>query len=696
MSIKYRLILYEDSDHKRFVGSGFLVNSKAVLTADHIATGRNLRVVFDGQEVPIERSLRSGRDEIDIAVLVLKDPVADIEQSYYAQVDRSGGITVNDVWAVGFPRLSKDDKGRASLQIDGYIRPADDVHALAFDGPDSEWLTLIGTSERWETYTPDDLEAAESSPWGGMSGAAVLKGRMVVGVIRSHNAAKGSRALTVTPLTALKRLPDKTRRQFCELLGLKDLDNLPTLGRDEPARPRNSPVAEQGLGFSAEVRERYRSRLAAAGLKVPGLWDIAELSELRSGHQGEGDAADLLDALCLALSALPVLHQVGGRQVAIERLRHLYRHHVGSWPYSACVEGMPILAASVEEMLILAASASMAEKKRAETDAGYQAEPVTALARFMLAVAAYWQAASLKSGVSAPGAMPVIDWLTDRRMQQQEDLTDYLDSKVGGRSWALIELKAEDASQRTRPSAITVYLVGETGRFSTDCIQVTSSPQETDPTDGVREALRKAISGLPEDGVFIDLCLPRHWLGAGLEYWDVVPVGDQYESISQHYSPRLRWAMHRHDRYLRRRLEERFKAVDWLARPVSIPSSITGDQLSLQNWLDRRDLAGLRHPPYLTGASNADGADDPLGTLLRQGYGLAVWFGAVEADDICAQAANVARRMGAAERRNDLPDKLATKLRKHKPAIIWSDPEGRAGFPLPSSRGGGTLRGGAR
>jgi hypothetical protein len=448
------------------------------------------------------------------------------------------------------------------------------------------------------------------------------------------------------------------------------------------------------LGFSAQVKERYRSDLVAAGLTVPDLWNIAELSKLRSAHQAQDATADLLDALCLALQALPVLNQFGGRKLRIRKLSNLYRQHVGRWPSSASVEGM----------LILAASASIAEKNHAESDPGYEAEPVTALARYMLAVAARWKLSGLESGLPASAVMPVadpdirtvIDWLSDTLMQQEQDLLDYLATRVGGQSWALIELNAEDASHRTRPSAITVYLIPEAGPVITRCIHVTGTAQETDPADGVREALREAVSMLPDDGVFIDLCLPRHWLSAGLEYWDVVQVADQYESISQYYSPRLRWAMHRRDPNLRRRLEERFKAVDWLAPPETIPTSITSDRCRLQNWLEDRDVAGGSHPPYFTGTSDADSADDCLGTLLRQGYGLAVWFGAVAAEDICARAVNVANGMGAAERRNELPDRLATKLRNHKPAIIWSDPEGRAGFSLPSSRGGGTLRGGAK
>jgi hypothetical protein len=200
---------------------------------------------------------------------------------------------------------------------------------------------------------------------------------------------------------------------------------------------------------------------------------------------------------------------------------------------------------------------------------------------------------------------------------------------------------------------------------------------------------------LPEGEVLIDLCLPRQWLDAGIEHWDVVQVGGRYESISRHYSPRLRWAMHRHDPKLRARLEKRCRAVDWSAKPEAIPVAVTQDPSALAGWLDSRDQGKARHPPYFAGIIPAGVDHDPVGTLLWEGYGFGVWFGAHCAEKACADAAGVSKRMKVLERRNDLPQTLAARLGAHRPMIIWSDPEGRAGFPLPSPRGGGTRRGGA-
>ena len=75
---------------------------------------------------------------------------------------------------------------------------------------DSELLTLICDQLPGSPPpVPQGNLAAPASPWGGMSGAVVLAedpvlGDVIIGVIRSHNAAQGGQSLTMTPLTALR------------------------------------------------------------------------------------------------------------------------------------------------------------------------------------------------------------------------------------------------------------------------------------------------------------------------------------------------------------------------------------------------------------------------------------------------------------------------------------------------------------
>jgi hypothetical protein len=456
--------------------------------------------------------------------------------------------------------------------------------------------------------------------------------------------------------------------------------------------PRPLAGPPTSAAFTSGIRDRYRHALAEAGLPVPDVWDEAALDDLRRAYQanakqGPDATADLLESLCQAVRALPVLDHIGGSEISIAKLRYLYRQHIGRWPDSA----------SREDMLILAASATVAERRRIVTDPGYSAGPLIALARFMLGIAGHWKAAATGPAMlDDPGLSLLADWLTGPLMQQREDAARYLAAEVGGRTWALLELVGEDTAERTRPAGIVLDLISERGEIDTRHVPCDLIAGAATPEECVKHALREVVSMLPEGEVLIDLCLPRQWLDADMEHWDVVQVGGRHESISRHYSPRLRWAMHRHDHKLRMRLEKRCRAVDWSAEPEAIPVTVTSDSAALAGWLESRDREEARHPPYFAAIVPSGTDHDPLGTLLWEGYGFAVWFGAQTAQPACAHAARVAVGMKVPERRNDLPQALAARLRELLPVIIWSDPEGRSGFPMPSSRGGGTRRGGSR
>ena len=674
MGIRYLLIRYE-LDGASYVGSGFLVTDRAVLTADHVADGTGHRIVHDGVELAVEARVRSGDTTVDLAVLLLRHPVPDLAPIPCALVDRGWGGKLTGCWAVGFPRRSKDDAGRASRQVYGSIRPADGVHA---DGKaDGAWLTLVGEKADWGDAPADEAATGDGgNPWGGMSGAAVVKGNMVIGVVSRYYAEKGPETLTVTPLTALKLLPGVTQERFRAALGLGHLDSLPVFtGDGGPAQP--GPAPDRGadhVAFAADIRQRYREKLEVAGLPVPDRWDETSLASLRRAHQARDAAADALDALCLGIQALPVLREIGGTSLGLRKLQHLYQRHVGCWPD----------AVSREDMLVQAASASIAEWRQ-----GYPAEPLTALARFMLAVAGSAGTAASLDDSSLHG---LADWLTGPLTQQREDAEEYLAAVNAGRTWALIELVAEESAERARPTGIVVDLIPERGQPTTRHIHC--EPGGATAEETAKRALREAVATLPDGDVLVDLCLPRRWLDAGVERWDVVPVGDRYESLARHYGPRLRWAMHRHDHRLRGRLVRRFEAVDWTAEPEAIPLAVTSDPGQLQEWLDDRDTDEARVPPYLAGVETVTGAHDALGTLLWEGYGLAVWFGPDTDAATCTDAACLAAAVDAPQRRDKLPAELArnAKLRAHRPVIIWSDPEGRADFQLPNPRGG-TRRG---
>lgn len=665
------------------MGSGLLVDDLTVLTADHVADGSGHRVESGGRKFQVAAVVRSETAEVDLAVLILTGPGHGLGRMSYARVDRSQVSKVTGCVAVGFPRWNASPGERPSAQVDGFVPTADGLVHLASRAFEEGLLTLVGDRIPGAPPIPEGaLDTMPRSPWGGMSGAVVVACDLVIGVVRSHNLAKGGQSLTVTPITALERLPVHKRRQFCDALRVDDQGQLPVLPRK--AARVHSAARSSPSEFSAEVRDRYRDTLVKAGLKVPVRWGRAELDGLRRDYQQQAKdttgTMELLQALCDALAAMPVLQQVGGHEISIRKLQDLYQRHVGRWPEVSSREGM----------LIMAASAGIAEQRRTVSDPAYQPEPLTALARFMLGIAGHWKATS-GTALDDPDLHGLAEWLTETLGQQRDDAAAYLTSKVGGRTWALIELRAEDSAVRAWPDRIVVDLVHERGPGRTHNVRCTGESEE-----GILIALRSAISKLPEGEVCVDLLLPRHWLDAGVEHWQVVQVGGTYESMSRHLEPRLRWSMHYHDRWLRDLVQRRFGRLAWLADPKPIPETAVGDPAQLVGWLDSLAGDGGMQPPYFIGSWPGKSDYDPLGALLREGYGFVVWFGRDTKMDVKQAAAKLATGLSVLERRHDLPNTLAAKLKEHRPAIIWSDPDGRAGFQLPGPRRGGTLRGGAR
>jgi hypothetical protein len=123
-----------------------------------------------------------------------------------------------------------------------------------------------------------------------------------------------------------------------------------------------------------------------------------------------------------------------------------------------------------------------------------------------------------------------------------------------------------------------------------------------------------------------------------------------------------------------------------MADPEDIHEDMAGDPASFGDWLSAREAPGTKHPPYLTGCTPYARDHDPLGMLLREGYGFAVWFSGQTPDGARRDAVRMAAGLNKQKRREELPELLAAKLKAHRPAIIWSDPDGRADFPLPSPR----------
>ncbi len=189
-------------------GSGYAVGGRLVLTSAHVvaggheraavAVGRRVEVFHPGADralgaVVVWCGTAGGRDD---AALVLADegpgwnaPVAPVRWGRMV-TDRPGAEC--QTW--GLPDLAQH-RGRAveALQVRGVLDPGS-----GFVG-NQYVLDLVGQPPQWS--------APGTSPWGGLSGAAVFCDRLLVGVVSADRAHFGHARLNAVPAYVLRHDP---------------------------------------------------------------------------------------------------------------------------------------------------------------------------------------------------------------------------------------------------------------------------------------------------------------------------------------------------------------------------------------------------------------------------------------------------------------------------------------------------------
>ena len=633
------LIRYIGPDGSWCVGSGLLVGDRHVLTADHVAEGEGHRVKCAGAEVKVTEVLRSHDHAVDLAVLTLSESAGGLGQLSCGQVDRSQLDRVTGCVAVGFPRWKKDGDKRQAAQVHGWVPTAEGLESTADAGLRAGFLTLVGDRVPGAPPILDrELHEQAGSPWGGMSGAGVAVGEVIIGVVRSYNLAAGGQSLTVTPLTALDRLPPSLRRRFCDVLGIEDPARLTVLpGAPDGARPGVLVSA-----LSPDVRETYGLTLstALASPDLPVSWTLAELSELRRKVEAEGRSvskeADTLTALCQALQAKPVFLAVGGSRLELGQLQVIYRREIGVWPGGN----------SADALLVEAASAGIAERRRL-TAMG----PLGALARFVVGVAAALKVLPQDDDLVAL-------WIGSMG-HQLADAQAHYGLRQDNSAWLVIDLGDEPRRDAAPwPTVVTwTLLTGDDG--------MAGDPVRVEPTaDGLRQALIGILRRTPPARpLLVDLAVPRVLMDAGIEHWPVLEVDDAAEPLSAECRPRLRWSRRRRDARLHNRLLDRTEQASWKGEA--------------KHWL-RNDP----HYACFLGGSDVQSREDPLRMMLREGHGFVIWFPSGITGTAVRQIAKAIRAVPVPARRSVLPDQLPD-FKENRPAVIWDDPQGRGRFRLP-------------
>ena len=197
--------------HPRFrYGSGFIVLGAMVLTAAHVVAGAESVSVRD----PDKRMFPASCDPRftgdvhgpapDLALLEIDHPELDLPPVGLARVDRDSptGKPVNDCQVIGYPAFMEHDAPEG-----GQVRETADasghVPVLA--------RLAVGLLSVQVTHSPRALppggRALGESEWSGMSGAPVLAGGLLLGVVTEHATREGPSAITAIPLTALEADP---------------------------------------------------------------------------------------------------------------------------------------------------------------------------------------------------------------------------------------------------------------------------------------------------------------------------------------------------------------------------------------------------------------------------------------------------------------------------------------------------------
>ena len=191
-------------------GSGCIVAGRTVLTAAHVVEGAVSVKVRSPDKVIYEAALDTGfvgdvdGPGPDLALVELTGPGVDVPAMGLAAVDRASvsGDPVERCHAVGYPVfMERDGPGG------GRVRETADAfgHVPVLSGLAGGLLSVqVSSAPR---PLPPGRTALGQSQWSGMSGAPVVAGGLLLGVVTEHAPRAGDSAITATPLTALEADP---------------------------------------------------------------------------------------------------------------------------------------------------------------------------------------------------------------------------------------------------------------------------------------------------------------------------------------------------------------------------------------------------------------------------------------------------------------------------------------------------------
>ncbi|TLF79095.1 bifunctional trypsin-like peptidase domain-containing/SEL1-like repeat protein [Nocardia cyriacigeorgica] len=244
-------------DGEPHTGSGFRIDGEYVLTADHCAAGENYRVLIDGRNASARVHLRTGRRDIDLAILKV-DEYHPIERASYARIRTSHAARLDECRVLAFPNWKEN--GRA--QLDGYVPTGETtlLRGLKEDADNSKLtfkcLTPPPAAASRLAELTGDMTQRFSSQWRGASGGAIVHDGHIIGVLSNHVLPEGDSSLAFTPIAAVEDLSAERRDRFLAVLGSPSTASWAIVPSDRA--PQGNRTSEAGSDSPPLVDPRAR------------------------------------------------------------------------------------------------------------------------------------------------------------------------------------------------------------------------------------------------------------------------------------------------------------------------------------------------------------------------------------------------------------------------------------------------------
>jgi hypothetical protein len=201
-------VIADQGESRYRYGSGCIVVGRTVLTAAHVVVGAQRVQVRNPDKTMYSATVNpdflgdADGPGPDLALVEIDDPALDLPPMGLARLDRDGPTDepVERCHAIGYPWFAETRSPNVKRDTVDAIGVVPVLSRLAAG------LLSMQVSISPRPLPPSQVSLGESE-WSGMSGAPVVAGGRLLGVVTEHAAREGPSAITAVPVTALEQDP---------------------------------------------------------------------------------------------------------------------------------------------------------------------------------------------------------------------------------------------------------------------------------------------------------------------------------------------------------------------------------------------------------------------------------------------------------------------------------------------------------